>query len=391
MNDPIRAAIVGGGIGGLAAAHALTAQGIAVTVYEQAPALGEVGAGVLMTPNSLRHLARMGFGAGLARLGGRVGEGSRYCRADGTEVGAIRTADSEGAHGVIGMHRADLLGLLADALPEGTVRTGARCTGATQSGATVRLDFAGGATAEADVVIAADGIHSVLQGSVAAPAAPVYSGHVAYRGLIRAADVPEIPDGVQMVWMGDRKHFMVYPVRGGELINYVGFLPRGEAVAESWSGAGDPGELRAAFSGWDPMVTALLDRVEQTYWWGLFDRPPLARWTAGRITLLGDAAHPMLPHLGQGANQAIEDGVALGVLLGACRRGTAPRALAAYEKLRLPRTSQVQEGARANGRRYDSQYADLRERDAEIADAGTLRAWLYDHDVAADALRAAAA
>ncbi|MBK1783480.1 FAD-dependent monooxygenase [Prauserella sp. ASG 168] len=377
----MRVAIVGGGIGGLSAANALVRRDVEVAVYEQAAELGEVGAGVLITPNSVRQLVRMGLGEAVNELGGRVGDGSRYCRADGTKVGAIRTADSEGAHGVYGMHRADLLGALAAALPAGIVHTGHRCTGFDQDAGSARLMFANGASAEADVVIAADGIHSVLQPHVVEPASPVYSGHVAYRGLIDATAVPGWPRGVHLVWMGERKHFMVYPVRGGDLLNYVGFLPSDEAAEETWSGQGDPDALRAAFEGWDPLIGELLARVEQTYWWGLFDREPLARWTDGRLTLLGDAAHPMLPHLGQGANQSIEDGVALAVLLAGRTAAEAPEALRAYERFRRPRTAKVQEGARANGRRYDSQYEDLGQRDAEISASGELRAWLYDHDV----------
>ncbi len=386
----LRVAIVGGGIGGLAAANALVRRGIEVDVFEQASALGEIGAGVLVTPNSVRQLERMGLGTAVAELGGRVGEGSRYCRTDGTTVGPIRTADSSGTHGVYGMHRADLLGALADTLPAGVVHTGHRCVGCAQDEQSARLFFANGASAEADVVIAADGIHSALQHYVVEPASPIYSGHVAYRGLISAYTVPGWPKDVHRVWMGEQKHFMVYPVRGGSLLNYVGFLPRSEAVAETWSGTGDPDALRASFADWDPLVGQLLHHVEQTYWWGLFDREPLSTWTQGRLALLGDAAHPMLPHLGQGANQAIEDGVALAVLLAGHGRASAPRALRSYEDLRRPRTAEVQQNARANGRRYDSQYNDLRKRDAEIADAGSLRAWLYDHDVELHAREAAA-
>ncbi|PWV73951.1 salicylate hydroxylase [Prauserella marina] len=380
-NDRVRVAIVGGGIGGLAAANALARRDVEVTVYEQAAELGEVGAGVLITPNSVRQLDRMGLGDVMTRLGGRIGDGSRYCRPDGATVGPIRTSDTAGVHGVYGMHRADLLGALAEGLPSGVVRTGHRCTGFEQNEDGALLRFGDGETAEADVVVAADGIHSVLQSHVVDPAAPVYSGHVAYRGLIASRLVPEWPRDAHLVWMGQQQHFMVYPVRGGELLNYVGFLPSAEVAEETWSGKGDPDALRAAFAGWDPLVERLLARVETTYWWGLYDREPLTAWTNGRLTLLGDAAHPMLPHLGQGANQAIEDGVALAVLLAGKSRRDVRGALRSYEEFRRPRTAKVQEGARANGRRYDSQYEDLRQRDAEIASSGELRAWLYDHDV----------
>ncbi|GII30308.1 FAD-dependent monooxygenase [Planotetraspora mira] len=386
MSSPaLRVAVVGGGIGGMTTAKALVRCGIDVTVFEQAPQLGEIGAGVLMTPNSVRHLERMEMGAALAAAGARIGKGSQYYRMDGTPVAPILTTDSSGWNGMYGMHRADLLAILADGLPAEAVRTGHRCVGMEQDAAGVHLAFDNGESAEADVVIAADGINSVLQPYVVEPSSPVHSGSVAYRGLIPVERLPEWPYGVSQLWMGEGKHFLVYPVRAGALLNYVGFVPSDERTAESWSAPGDPVALAAAFAGWDPRIEGLLAQVETTYWWGLYDREPLSTWTKGRLALLGDAAHPMLPHLGQGANQAIEDAVALAVLLTGVDRAGAPRALRAYEELRRQRVAQVQRGARANGRRYDSAYDDLDERDAEIADSVRFRSWLYDHDAEAEA------
>lgn len=377
----ISVAIIGGGIGGLAAANALTRSGLDVTVFEQAGQLGEVGAGVMITPNSVRLLDRMGLGAGLDRLGARITDGSAYLRMDGSRVGPISTGDTAGEWGIYGMHRADLLGLLADGLPAGVVRTGHRCTGFRQDASGATVTFANGEEFTADVVVAADGIHSVLREEVVEPAPPVFSGMVAYRGLVAADRLPGWRRDVHLVWMGEGKHFMVFPVRGGSLLNFVGFLPSDSPAEESWSGHGDAAALAAAFAGWDARVEELLAQVESPFWWGLFDREPLERWTDGRLALLGDAAHAMLPHLGQGANQSIEDAVALGALLGRADRGSIPETLKAYEELRRPRAVTVQLGARANGRRYDSQYDDLALRDAEIADAASLRAWLYDYDV----------
>lgn len=381
MGERLSVAIIGGGIGGLAAANALIRSGVDVTLFEQAAELGEVGAGVMITPNSVRLFDRMGMAEDLDRLGGRIREGSSYLRMDGTPVGPISLGDTAGEWGIYGMHRADLLGLLADRLPEGVVRTGHRCTGFSQDAGGARLTFANGAEFAADVVVAADGIHSVLREDVVEPAQPVFSGMVAYRGLVAADRLPGWRRDVHLVWMGEGKHFMVFPVRSGTLLNFVGFLPSEFPAEESWSGHGDAEALAQAFAGWDPRLENLLAQVESPFWWGLFDREPLERWTNGRLALLGDAAHAMLPHLGQGANQAVEDGVALAALLGRADRTTAPTALRAYEVLRRPRAVKVQLGARANGRRYDSQYDDLTVRDAEIAEAGSLRAWLYDYDV----------
>lgn len=286
---------------------------------------------------------------------------------------------------MFGMHRADLLDLLVSALPEDVVRTNHRCTSFEQDETGCRLAFDNGEMVEADVVVAADGIHSSLQAYVTEPSHPTHSGSVAYRGLLPASELPSWPQGVSQLWMGEGKHFLVYPVRRGELINYVGFVPSAEEARESWSAPGDPVALAEAFTGWDPAVQDLLSKVELTFWWGLYDRDPLTTWTRERLTLLGDAAHPMLPHLGQGANQAIEDAVALAEILADADARSAPTALLAYEKLRLERTTQVQLGARANGRRYDSAYDDLDQRDAEIAASARFRLWLYDHDAAAEA------
>lgn len=382
MSQTIHAAIVGGGIGGLAAANFLTHRGISVAVYEQAKALGEVGAGVFVYPNSLRQLERIGLGEPLARVGAKVGTDSAYYRMDGSLVGKILTADSSGWNGMYGMHRADLLNALADALPSSAIHTSHRCVGFSQDASGAHLTFENGDVAHADVVIAADGINSVLQKYVVAPSAPEYSGFRAYRGLISADKIPQWNRQAHQVWMGDGKHFMVFPVRRGELLNYVGFVPTHNETVESWSAIGDRDELVASFAGWDPRITELLDKVESCFWWGLYDRKPLGTWVQGRLTLLGDAAHPMLPHLGQGANQAIEDGAALAVLLQKCQtRGDVDAALQKYEALRRPRTSLVQAEARKNGLRYDSKYQDLAQRDREIASSATFRKSLYDYDI----------
>jgi salicylate hydroxylase len=377
----LRAAIIGGGIGGLAAANALSQHGLDVTVYEQAETLGEVGAGVFVYPNSLRQLERMGFKDALAAVGAKVGTGSRYCRKDGSVVGPILTTDSTGWNGMYGMHRADLLNAFAAPLPRDAVRCGHRCVGFEQDDTKATVHFANGVSAQADVVVAADGIKSVLQPYVVEPSPPEYSGFRAYRGLIARDQLDSWRDETHQVWMGEGKHFMVFPVRSGTLLNYVGFVPLDIETVESWSAIGDRDELAASFEGWDPQVTGLLEKVETCFWWGLFDRRPLSAWSKGRLTLLGDAAHAMLPHLGQGANQAIEDGVALGILLEGRSRAEVPRILTAYEELRRPRTAMVQTEARQNGRRYDSLYDSLERRDSEIRNSAAFRKSLYDYDI----------
>ena len=377
----IRAAVVGGGIGGLAAAVAMLQRGIDVHVYEQAPALGEVGAGVFLTPNSIRQLRRLGLAEEVERHGARIGEGSHYFRHDGSPVAPILTTDSQGWNAVFGMHRADLVSILAAPIPTDRLHTGHRAEGFEQDDAGARVRFDNGNEAEVDVVVAADGIHSRLQEYVVEPARPVHSGSMAYRGLVPHDLVPSWPIDQSRLWMGEGKHFLVYPVRRGGLVNFVGFVPTDEHMRESWSAPGDPQVLRREFTGWDQRVEDLLTKVTETFRWGLYDREPLRRWTEGRLTLLGDAAHPMLPHLGQGANQSIEDGIALAALLSRATVAGGRGALTEYERLRRGRTSRIQLGARANGRRYDSSYDDLEVRDAEIAASVEFRLWLYDYDV----------
>jgi salicylate hydroxylase len=379
--NSIHAAIVGGGIGGLAAANALLRRGLRVSVFEQARVLGEVGAGVFIYPNSLRQLERMGFGPALARVGAKVGRGSEYYRMDGTVVGPVLTTDSSGWNGLYGMHRADLLAALADALPPSVVHTGHRCIGFEQNDREAKLRFANGRTVEADVVIAADGLHSTLQKYVVEPSLPEYSGSRAYRGLLPMEKLPSWRKEAHQIWMGDGKHFMVFPVRGGQLVNYVGFVPTQDQTVESWSAIGDRDELAASFEGWDPRVTALLEKVESCFWWGLYDRRPLPSWTNGRLTLLGDAAHAMLPHLGQGANQAIEDGVALAVILEKRDSAEVRACLHHYEAFRRKRTEMIQAEARKNGLRYDSRSGSLEQRDREIANSAAFRKSLYDYDI----------
>jgi salicylate hydroxylase len=379
----VRVAIVGGGIGGLTAALALHRAGIDAVVYEQASQLGEVGAGIGVAPNGLRAYEQLGLRPAIEAVAARYGDGSVYYRSDGELIGEMTTADSSGNYFTLGLHRADFVGVLAAALPAGAVQTGHRLARLTDLGDEVELEFEDGSRTRADAVVGADGIHSVVRSIVTTPSAPIASGSIAYRGLVPASRLPDWPAGIAQLWMGEGKHFLTYPVRRGELINYVGFVPSSDHLNESWSAVGDVDSLRADFAGWDPRVQGLLDQVEKTFWWGLYDREPLDRWSTGRVTLLGDAAHAMLPHLGQGANQAIEDAVTLATLLGGRDTNDVPEALVRYEQLRRERTTAVQSGARDNGRRYDSGYDDLGQRDSEIKSSRSFRLWLYDHDAKA--------
>ena len=389
--DRFRVVIVGGGIGGLFAAKALVAHGVDVSLYEQAPALGEVGAGVFLTPNSVRHLERVGLGPAVEKCGARVGTKSHYFRHDGSPIAPVQVTDSSGWNATFGMHRADLVAFLAAALPAGVVHCGHQATGFEQVGDVARVQFAGGASAEGDVVVGADGIHSALRPYVFPPSTPVFHGTISYRGLVSRECLPDWPTDCWQMWAGPSKHFLVFPVRHGQMINYVGFVPADEEMKESWSAAGDPEVLRGEFEGWDARIGSVLKQVDKTFRWALYDREPLPTWTKGRLTLLGDAAHPMLPHLGQGANQSIEDGMALATILGRADNAAVPAALLAYERLRRERVAQVQLGARKHGLRVDSACADLAVRDAELAAHAEFRKHLYSYDVVPHAKAAAMA
>jgi salicylate hydroxylase len=385
----MRVAIVGGGIGGVAAANALLQRGIDARVYEQASALTEIGAGLALQSNGIRMLRRLGFDAEVQRWGGRWRD-PQYRRADGSLIAPMWPPELAEQIEFYGFHRADLLQMLVDRLPRGVIHTGHRCVGFEQDGEQAVVAFDNGAHATADVVVGADGIHSALQPYVVAPQPALHSGSIAYRGVIPATSVAW-PTGAMRNWLGEGKHFMAYPVRGNQLLNYVGFVATDEQMKESWSAPGDPAMLAREFAGWDPVVEAIIANVDITFRWGLYDREPLPTWTRGRLTLLGDAAHPMLPHVGQGANQAIEDGVALATVLTHADAASAPRALQVYESVRRERTARVQTYARVNGMRYDTTDRDLVARDRHVSSQAQQRAWIWDYDAEHEASAAMAA
>ncbi len=383
--NPLRVAVVGGGIGGVAATLALLRRGLDVHLYEQAPALTEVGAGVAIQPNGARMLRALGLGDGIVRHGARWAD-PQFRYPDGTFAASMWPADKAEKIEFYGFHRADLLSLFVERLPGSVVHTGHRCVGFEQSADEATLTFANGARATADVVVAADGIHSTLQQFVVEPSRPQFSGQVAHRGIVSAASISWTP-GAMRNWLGVGKHFLVFPVRANTLVNYVAFVTTEEQTRESWSQPGNPAALAREFAGWEPTVEAILAEAKQTFRWGIYDRIPLAKWTTGRLTLLGDAAHPMLPHAGQGANQAIEDGVALAAVLSRADRATAPRALAIYETLRRERTADVQRRSRLNLARY---YQASPERDRALGAQHLERAWIWNYDAEAEASAAAA-
>jgi salicylate hydroxylase len=382
-----RVAVVGGGIGGLAAAAFLRRAGLEATVYEQTPGLGEVGAGLIVAPNAARLLRRLPSGVTLQQVGVVLEAGWEFRRwADGTVLFAQRLGeDCARRYGEYTWtaHRADLLEVLRSAVGDEAIELGRRCTGVTQDHGGATLTFAAGEPVRADVVVGADGIHSVLRGQVTTASVPRESGLCAWRSLVPAAAAPAFARRpVQVLWLGHRHHLVHYPVSAGRVVNIVAFSPARPGEVESWSAAGRPEDLAAEFAGWDPRLGRLIAAAERVGRWSVLDRAPLPRWVNGRVALLGDAAHPMLPFFAQGAGQAIEDAAALAACLTA-EPGDPGRALARYERIRAPRATLVQEASR--GRIAHHHLADgpeQRARDAAFAAEDPLshNHWIYAYD-----------
>ena len=391
-----RIAIVGGGLGGLAAALFFHQAGIKAEIYEQATELREAGAGIVVSPNMVRPLARLGLSKKLEAFAVRLEAAWEFRRWQDGRVLSVQRMAGEcerlyGAHCYVA-HRADLMAMLVDALPAGTLHLDRRCVSVEQEedGAAIIFADHAGATSRvlAEAVIGADGIHSTLRSTVAsaadALAEPRFSGLCAFRCLVPAEAAPEMARRpVQTLWLGPDHHFVHYPVSGGRLVNIVAMAPAGDWRGESWIEEGRVEDLLREFEGWDARVGAMIAAATDTRRWALYDRTPLERWTLGRIALLGDAAHAMLPFFGQGAAQAIEDAEVLAHCLTGVPAGEIPQSLQRYESLRKPRASQVQRLSR--GREVANHLLDGPEqaaRDAAFAAGDPLRqsAWLYGHD-----------
>ena len=381
--------VVGAGIGGLSAALSLLAAGFDVHVYEQASTLGEVGAGVQVSPNASRVLHRLGLGAALAATGVKPAALRQRRWDDGRTL--LRTPWGESLEAASGfpyyhMHRADLLAALAGALPADRVHLGHRLVGLTDRGDGVRAGFADGTSADVDVLVGADGIHSLVRAALFGPERPRFTGCVAYRGLIPAERLADLSlEPVAELWLGPGQHFVNYFVSGRRLLNFVAVVERDTWTRESWIDHGDVAEARAAFAGWHPQVRGILNAVDETFVWALFDRAPLDRWSVGRVTLVGDACHPMLPFMAQGAAQAVEDGAALTTCLAEAGDDVAG-ALQRYERVRIPRTARLQGMSADNKtRNHLPDGPAQRERDARMASSATGMsfesvAWIYRHD-----------
>lgn len=390
-----RIAVVGGGIGGLAAAGFLRKYGLTAHVFEQAAELKEVGAGIVTAPNVVRLFRSLERFEHFERSAVPLRAAWQFQRWEDGRVLSSENLDPacEELYGekTYTVHRADVLDTVRGAVPPEWVTLGLRAVGVEQVGDHYRIDFSDGSSHEADVVIAADGVHSVVRQQVAEPEDPAPSGIVAYRALVPAADAPpEALQPVHTLWLGPGHHFVHYPVSGGRIVNVVAFGPAGDNTDDSWSAETSVEQFREEFAGWDHRVTDLIDSSGRVGRWALLDRPPLPRWSFGGITLLGDAAHPQFPFYAQGAAQAMEDAVTLAVTL-----STTPddphAALTRYQDLRRERTAEIQRIS--HGRVHANHLPDgaaQAERDAHLGDGDPLVAsgWIYGHDAEAVALAA---
>ncbi|MEM6621425.1 MAG: FAD-dependent monooxygenase [Pseudomonadota bacterium] len=386
-------AIAGAGIAGVAAGLALARAGWSVCIVEQAPELGEVGAGLQMSPNATRVLDWLG-------VLDVVSDGAFHPQAavmkDGrTGEEIYRAALGQGAQDRWGsvylhVHRADLLNALARAAERAgvTLRLGTQVERVVEHPDSASLHLSNGTVLKADLVIGADGIRSRLRQAFNVEEEPRFTGQVAWRGLIPADRVPAdlvAPDVT--VWAGDARHLVTYYLRGGDLINFIAVQEQDDWVEESWSVPGDPDGLRAAFSHWDPKVRALLDQVDTCYLWGLFDRPEQVRWVDHRFALIGDAAHPMLPFMAQGAAQALEDVASLVRHLG--DGDDIEPSLVRWEEERWPRVARIMKQSRDNGRMFHRPEGTLRTISRSIigfvsrtspSTAAARLDWLYGYD-----------
>jgi salicylate hydroxylase len=387
----LEVAVIGGGIGGLSAALNLLNAGLDVHVYEQAPRIAEIGAGIQISPNASRLLHRLGLKPAMDQLGVRPlavhqrrwQDGRTLQRAPlGPEVETLFGAP------YYHFHRADLANLLADAMPRERLHVSHKLIGLEQRGDRVAMRFDNGGSAEVDLVIGADGIHSRVRTVMFGPEKPRYTGCVVWRGMVPAERIAHLDIEVASHnWMGPDGHCVHYWVSAKRLMNVVCCVEHGNWTAESWTDRGNVADVLARYKDWHPIIRGLIEAFPETYVWALHDRAELPRWTDGRVTLLGDACHPMLPMMAQGAAQAIEDGAALAALLKAMPEDV-PTALARYEALRKPRATRLQNVSATNRARFHlPDGPEQQQRDHQMATSGDRSlaniGWLYQHDAAA--------
>jgi salicylate hydroxylase/6-hydroxynicotinate 3-monooxygenase len=344
-------AIVGAGMGGLAAACTLRQAGLNVQVYEQARQFGPVGAGIQMLPNSMKVLRGIGIEPMLRELAfapyshlNRVGDTGEIKRE------LPMPEDLYGAP-FLCMHRADLHEALVSQVPGEIIHLSKKLVGLDQNGGAVTLSFADGTTAKADAVIGADGVHSVVREIIIGPDKPIHRGRIAYRSVFKSNLMPKEISISRTKWWGEDRHIVIYYTRKDRSsLYFVTSVPEPAdwVTEESWSAKGDVKELRAAYAGFHPEVRMVLDACPDCHKWAILEREPLPTWSQGRIVLIGDACHPMTPYMAQGAATSIEDAAVLARCLKDVDVDGLEAAFRRFEAHRKPRTSKIQAISSAN-------------------------------------------
>jgi salicylate hydroxylase len=386
-----RILIAGAGIGGIVAALALLQRGFAVTLYEQAAELRELGAGVQISPNGSRVLRELGLLPAMEAIASvptakemRLFNTGQSWRVQ--DLGANAVARYGSQYWLV--HRGDFHQVLVQALAErapDAVRVGALCIDFEQDADGVTLLLEDGERVRGDVLIGADGVHSRVREALFGGTRATFTGFMAWRGVVPMNRLPaRLRQQYGMTWIGPHGHVVTYPLRRNELLNFVTAIERDDWLIESWSEAGTVEECRRDLALWHADVLAIVDAIDIPYKWAMLGREPLRHWSAGRVSLLGDACHPTLPFLAQGANMAIEDGMVLARCLSAY---DIPDALRRYEAARLDRTSRIVRGSLENVSRYHNpQLADLvqaqafMEREFAPRAMGARYDWLYEYD-----------
>ena len=356
MTKPPHILIAGGGVGGLTAAIALAKYGANVSLFEKSQEFGEVGAGLQLSPNSMVVLSALGLSEKIKAAAFAPAQGVLRDYITGKPLLTTQMGDAyitRYGQTYFNIHRADLHDSLVSAARDNGVKfhLNHEALSYTQTPESITLVTSKGEYS-GEALIGADGIKSAIRAQITTENTPRYTGYCAWRGITRADAVAEnlLPKAANN-WLGPDKHFVAYYLRGGELINFIAVHRRDDWSAEGWAATGDMGELRAAYEGWDDRVGAILSACDTTYLWGLFDHPALANWTDGRAVLLGDAAHPMLPFMAQGASMAIEDGWVLAAKLLGSDNPMAFK-LRAYQAARHERATMLQDISRNNAELY---------------------------------------
>jgi salicylate hydroxylase len=388
----LKVAVVGGGIGGLVLALALRERGIAFEVYEQAEQLREIGAAVALSANGTRELRRLGVGDRVEAVS-VVPSALVIRRWDSGEIIADHAMGRDGAYEAAfgapyyGVHRVALLQALGDRLAGEGLNLGHRCAGIDERPSGTELRFADGASAGADVVVGADGVHSVIRPHVAGPVRGRYSGTVGYRGLVPVEQMPSLPDPTPLqFWAGPGRHLLHYAIDGGRTVNFLAVVRASEWSKDAWMEECSVSDAVGAFAGWHPAVTEMVGATDVGARWALHDLAPLERWHTDRAVLMGDAAHAMVPHQGQGANQTIEDAIVLADCLAAAdATGDLPSALRRYAERRRTRTARVQRWSRrAADLMHLPDGPEIAERDATFGDLYSELHWIHAYDAHAD-------